>query len=312
MHPRLLKTFLAVARSKSFTRAAQEVHLAQSSVSDQMQSLEAELGAVLFARSKQGLGLTQAGETLVSYAEEMLALADEARGAVVAAAGHQAGLVTIGALETIAAIKLPEWLSAFQSDHPDVSLQLKVAGSGDLLRKLDTGEIDLAFCFDQGGFDERFVRRAIATEPLIVAIHPQAKFMARELDLAGLASMEFLATEVGCAYRAMFDKAFADAGVPAPKPSAEVGSVGAIIRLVAAGAGIALVPRLAAAEALDRGEISEMSWPGSDRTMTLAMIWRRRRVQPPALRSLLTASIDHFAAVRSAGVRPRHAVSSPS
>lgn len=312
MHPRILKTFLTVARSKSFTRAAQEVHLAQSSVSDQMQSLEVELGAVLFARSKQGLALTQAGETLVSYAEGILALADEARGAVAAAAGHEAGLVTIGALETVAAIKLPEWLTAFQLGHPDVSLQLKVVGSGDLLRKLDTGEIDLAFCFDQGGFDERFVKSAIATEPLIFAMHPQTKIMAGGLDLAGLASMAFLATEVGCAYRAMFDKAFANAGIPAPKPSVEVGSIGAIIRLVAAGAGIALVPRLAAAEALDRGEISELSWPGSDQTVTLVMIWRRRRVQPPALRSLLTASIEHFAQARSAGVRPRHAMSSPS
>ncbi len=312
MHPRLLKTFLAVTRSKSFTRAAEEVHLAQSSVSDQMQSLEAELGTALFTRSKQGLELTQAGETLVSYAQEILALTDEARSAVEATAGHVAGSVTIGALETIAAVKLPAWLSAFQNDHPDINLRLKVAGSGDLLRKLESGEIDVAFCFDQGGLDARFVSRVIATELLILATAPAGQFAAGKPDWAELAAMEFLTTEVGCAYRAMFDKAFAEAGIVAPKPAAEVGSIGAIARLVTAGAGIGLVPRLAVAEALDRGEIIELPWPGPTQVVSLVTIWRRRRVQPPALLSLLAAASDHFAPARSADVRPRHARSSPS
>jgi DNA-binding transcriptional LysR family regulator len=312
MNPRLLKTFLVVARSKSFTRAAEEVHLAQSSVSDQMQSLEAELGVALFTRSKQGLELTQAGETLVSYAQELLALADEACAAVAATAGHEAGSVTIGALETIAAVKLPAWLSAFQKDHPDIGLRLKVAGSGDLLRKLETGEIDVAFCFAQAGFEARFVRRAIATEPLVLVMTPASKFAAGKPDLAELASMDFLTTEAGCVYRGMFDTAFAEAGIVAPKPTAEVGSIGAIARLVAADAGIGLVPRLAVAEALDRGEISELPWPGPTQAVTLVMIWRRRRVQPPALRSLLASASDHFARAKSADVLPRHAMSSPS
>src|ERR1700737_3106991 len=65
MYPRLLRTFLAVARSRNITRAAQQIHLAQSSVSDQIQSLETELGTDLFTRSKLGLELTRAGEALM-------------------------------------------------------------------------------------------------------------------------------------------------------------------------------------------------------------------------------------------------------
>ena len=108
MHPRLLKTFLAVARHRNITRAAREVHLAQSSVSDQVQSLESELGVALFTRSRQGLDLTTAGEALKPYAEEILRLAEKARIAVEATTGKTAGTVTIGALETIAAVKLPQ------------------------------------------------------------------------------------------------------------------------------------------------------------------------------------------------------------
>jgi DNA-binding transcriptional LysR family regulator len=77
MHPRLLKTFLAVARHRNITRAAREVHLAQSSVSDQIQSLESELGVTLFTRSRQGLDLTASGAALKPYAEEILQLPSE-------------------------------------------------------------------------------------------------------------------------------------------------------------------------------------------------------------------------------------------
>src|SRR5690242_6782996 len=76
MNPRQLKTFLAVAKQGNITRAASEANLAQSSLSDQMQALEEELGVPLFERSRQGVTLTPAGDVLKSYAEEILALND--------------------------------------------------------------------------------------------------------------------------------------------------------------------------------------------------------------------------------------------
>jgi len=309
MHPRLLKTFLAVARHRNITRAAREVHLAQSSVSDQIQSLESELGVTLFTRSRQGLDLTASGEALKPYAEEILQLADEARIAVEATTGATATTVTIGALETIAAVKLPQWLAAFRDDQPQIGLRLKIAGSDALLRQLEDGEIDVAFCFDKGvfnkgGLDERLARRTISAEPLVLVASAENAAAARQ---GGLAAMRFVVTETGCVYRHLFDTAFAETGMAAPKLAAEVGSIGAIAGLVATGVGMGLVPRLAVADALDRGEIVELPWPGSARTASLVMIWRRRRVQPPALKLLLAAAAKNFAALRSAGDRPRHA-----
>lgn len=313
MRPRLLKTFLAVARCRNITRAAEEIHLAQSSVSDQIQTLETELGTALFTRSKQGLQLTPAGATLKSYAQDILMLAEEARAAVDVAAGHAAGAVTIGALETIASAKLAQWLPDFQAFHPDINLRLKVAGSGDLLGKLEDGDIDVAFCFDRDGFekaDERLARRTLSAEPLILVVPPGEAAMRG--DLSALGDMRFVVTEAGCIYRHLFDEAFAEAGIASPRFAAEVGSIGTIARLVAAGAGLGLVPRLAVVEALDRGEVIEMPWPGPVKTASLAMIWRRRRVQPPALKLLLAAASGNFAPVKPADAHPRHAVSSPS
>ncbi|MER8574200.1 LysR family transcriptional regulator [Mesorhizobium sp. M1338] len=302
MHPRLLKTFLAVARSRNITRAAEVVHLAQSSVSDQIQALETELGAVLFTRAKSGLELTPAGIALRPIAEDLLRLDGEARAAVQAAARQTSGQVTIGALETIASARLATWLAGFQAGHPDITVRMKVAGSGALLRQLEDGEIDVAFCFDRrdvrkDAAGERFARRTIAAEPLVLVAAPGQGSVPS--DLAALAALRFVATEPGCIYRHMFDAAFAEAGVAAPKLAAEVGSIGTIARLVTAGAGLGLVPRLAVKEALARGDIIEMPWPGGIRTAPLTMIWRRQRVQPPALKQLLTAMRDTLVPVPS-------------
>jgi DNA-binding transcriptional LysR family regulator len=307
MHPRLLRTFLAVARSRNITRAAEAVHLAQSSVSDQIQTLETELGVDLFARSKRGLTLTPAGAALGPYAENILALEDEARAAVRMVAGQEAGSVTLGALETIASAWLPQRLSRLHRAHPGLEMRLKVAETGALLRKLEDGEIDLAFCFDRGGFDGKFGWRKIAAEPLVVITSPDREGLAgRRDDLEALAAMPFVVTEAGCVYRLMFDKAFADAGLAAPRIAAEAGSLGAIGRLVAEGVGIAVVPRLAVADALSRGDVREQPWPVPDRTAALVAVWRRRRVQPPALQWALAALSEDRASVRSAGARPRH------
>ncbi|RVD36071.1 LysR family transcriptional regulator, partial [Mesorhizobium sp. M8A.F.Ca.ET.023.02.2.1] len=200
MHPRLLRTFLAVARSRNITRAAEAVHLAQSSVSDQIQSLEAELGTALFTRSKSGLELTPAGLALKPIAEELLRLDGEARAAVLAAAGQTSGALTIGALETIASARLAPWLPGFQASHPDITVRMKVADSGTLLRQLEEGDIDVAFCFDRrdvsnGGADQRFARRTIAAEPLALVAAPGQSAVPR--DLAALAAKRFVATEPG-------------------------------------------------------------------------------------------------------------------
>ncbi|QKC95865.1 LysR family transcriptional regulator [Mesorhizobium sp. NZP2298] len=302
MHPRLLKTFLAVARSRNITRAAEAVHLAQSSVSDQIQTLEAELGAALFTRSKSGLEMTPAGLALKPIAEELLRLDGEGRAAVLAAAGRTSGALSIGALETIASARLAPWLPGFQASHPEITVRMKVADSGTLRHLLRDGDIDVAFCFERrdrvgGAADERLASRTIGAEPLVLVAAPGQATAPRGLE--DLAALRFVATEPGCIYRHMVDTAFAEAGMAAPRLAAEAGSIGAIVRLVAAGAGLGLVPRLAASDALERGDLVELPWPGRMRAAPLAMIWRRRRVQPPALRQLLAAARDILAPERS-------------
>lgn len=277
IRPSFLKTFLAVAHSRNITRAATEVHLAQSSVSDQIQLLESELGTHLFTRARTGLELTPAGEVFQQYAEEILALMDEARLAMDLAAGKPSRRLAIGALETIAAARVPQWLTTFQASHPGVAVQLKVAGSGELLRLLESGAIDIALCFDKGERDARLAQRSLSTEALVLVAAPGAQ-----------AARHYVATEVGCIYRHLLDQSFADAGLARPQLAAEVDSIRAITRLVAAGAGLALLPRLAVADELAAGTLAELPWPGpTQATVSLVALWRRCRVQPQALQAFL-------------------------
>lgn len=121
--------------------------------------------------------------------------------------------------------------------------------------------------------------------PLVMIGPPAAGSI---FDPDALRAETFITTEPGCVYRHLFDQAWRQIGLKPPRPFAEVGSIEAIVRLVAAGSGYALVPRIAAREAFERGAIAAIPSSGFELVATLDMVWRRRRVQPPSLTLLLT------------------------
>jgi DNA-binding transcriptional LysR family regulator len=294
MNPRLMKTFLAVLRHSSFTRAAEEVHLAQSTVSDQIQTLESELSTPLFVRAKGALVAMPAAVALRPYAEEILKLGDEGRAAVAHAVGQEIQTLTIGSLETIASNRLAPLLSRFRALNPKTDIKIKIGGTGELRRLLEHGDLDAAICFHNDGPSDSFVIRTLGSEPL--ALIQSTKHERRHYaDLTALAAAEFVVTEVGCTYRRMFDGLFRQHGAEPPRPAAEVDSVAAIINFVAAGTWLGLAPRLAVEAATRRGEIQEVAWPGALPRVPLTMIWRRRRIQRPGLKQLLDAATRQFA-----------------
>lgn len=196
------------------------------------------------------------------------------------------------------------WLSLFGKQNPGLGLKLKIGGSGELLARLQAGSIDVAFTFDRGPQDQRFAMRRVSNEPLVLIASRHSQARPPE-SLAALSTAPFIATESGCVYRHLFDTAFGAADVAAPPIVTEADSIATIIRLVASGAGYALVPGLAVRAA--RGDVIELPWPGEPPTAALVMMWRRRRVQPPALALLLQSASDELLPVRPADARLRHA-----
>lgn len=277
-----LRTFLAVASTRSFTKAGQKVHLAQSSVTEQIQALEDDLGVALFERSKRKLALTDAGAQLVQYAESLLSLAADARAAVTGNAGALSGRLAVGALETLCVHWLAPLLAGFQRNHPGLELDLRVGGTGELRNAVKDGTLDLCFSFTQPPPDAGLLSECVGADDMVVLLPAGHALAARgSVGPQQLARERFLVTAQGCAYRIMFESAFAGAGCESPPVAGEYGSLGAIVGMVRSGFGCALMPRLALA-GLDGG-FAALPWEGGAGSVAIHMIWRARQL-PAALR----------------------------
>lgn len=310
MELRQLKTFLAVASTLNFTRAAEQLHLAQSSVTEQIQTLESDLGTALFDRSRRKLQMTEAGRRLIDYASDVLCLVDEARASVADAAGLHAGALTIGALETLAVSRLPPLLTAFGQTHPMVELQLKVEGSGALRGAVRNGAMDVCFRFGEPAADPDVENEVVALEPLVIIAPPGHRLAGRDAaELADFAGEAFLVTGEGCVYRQMFEDAFPPDRPGRPRLAGEFGSITAIRRLVQSGLGCAIVPALVTLDASE--DLVILPWTGNAGSVPVVMSWRPRRVQPQVLDAFLNAARQSLRVLRSSDDRLQREALSP-
>src|SRR5260221_8290680 len=139
-----LLTFSVVARLGGITRAADELNTVQSNVTQRVKALEAEIGTALFERHSRGMTLTGAGRRLLPYAQRMAALSREA---MLAARddGEPKGPLSIGSMETTAAVRLPLLLAEFHRRFPAVGLGLRTSTTADLVPRVLAGTLDGAF-----------------------------------------------------------------------------------------------------------------------------------------------------------------------
>lgn len=304
MQLRHLKTFVAVASTLNITRAAEDIHLAQSSVSEQIQALEADLGTALFDRSRRRLRLTEAGCRLLEHTGDLLALADEARSAVADAGGVVTGILTIGGLETLCASRLPPLLARFCRAHPSVRLQLKAGGSGELRSGTRAGTMDVCFAFGAPARNSDLQSEVVARESLVVIAPRGHRLAGRDVvGPADIADETFLVTEEGCVYRQMFEDAILSGSLRRPRIAGEFSSLAAIRSLVESGLGCALVPRLVLGDTAS----NLISLPWNVGSVPISMIWRRRRLQSPILRLFLETARESFGVVIPADARHRRA-----
>ncbi len=137
-----LEQFVAVARARNFTRAAEELHLSQSALSRAIQKLEDQMGEPLFERKPREVVLTDLGELLLVRAKEILRLVEDTF-AELSDAGSN-GRIRLGAIPTIAPYFLPELLRSFGDAHPNISVVVQEDTTENLIKRCSHGEIDLA------------------------------------------------------------------------------------------------------------------------------------------------------------------------
>jgi DNA-binding transcriptional LysR family regulator len=171
MDLRQLSTFRVVAEKLNFTRAAEQLHLAQSSVSAQIRSLERELGVMLFDRIGKQVHLTDAGKKLYGYARRIQGMTDEIRSEV-AAKQYLHGTLTIRMPESLAAAYMPEVIIRYNRIYPDVRLNFINCSDLELARELNTGHIDIALLMTDDMTMRDVTLRYLKTEPLKLCCSP--------------------------------------------------------------------------------------------------------------------------------------------
>lgn len=144
MKPKDAEYVLAVAKHRSFTKAAQELYIAQSSLSRYINALEARHGVELFDRTTVPLGLTLAGKRFVSYAKEFLLLSDKMRTEFHNIKGQQAGKLCFGVPTEIGAYILPKFLPVFVDQYPAIEVQISGGTTKELSLMLTTNTVDIS------------------------------------------------------------------------------------------------------------------------------------------------------------------------
>jgi DNA-binding transcriptional LysR family regulator len=246
---RRLRVLAEVARRGSFSAAADALYLSQSAVSQQVATLEKEVGLPLLERTSDGPKLTDAGATLVGHADAAIARLEEAEQEVAAIAGLEGGELRIASFPTASAVLLTEALAEFKTTHPGVRLSVTEAEPEQSLPMLHAAEVDLALTFDYTTLpaaEERDVERELLlSESMYVALprdHPLAA--ADRVRLADLAEEAWVCgTRPSSCSRAVVETCRA-AGFD-PRIAFESDEYAVLQGYVAAGLGYTLLPDLA-------------------------------------------------------------------
>lgn len=241
-----LRYFLAVARLRNFSRAAEQCHVAQPSLSQQIMKLESELGEKLFERTRREVTLTSAGELLTAHAERVLAEVELAGESVRELRGLVRGRVIVGALPTVAPYFLPQRLRAFTAKFPAVDVVVNEDTTTRLAAALRAKELDVAIVslpVERPGlvFEEFFSEKLLVALP---AKHPLAK--KRQLTLPDLEQEAFiLMKEEHCLSGQALQ--FCQLKGFAPRVSFRSAQIETVLAFVARGWGVSIVPAMACA-----------------------------------------------------------------
>jgi DNA-binding transcriptional LysR family regulator len=286
MDLRQLKTFQVVARWLNFSRAADELSYAQSTVSAQIIALEEDLGVRLFDRLGRRVLLTEAGQRLVPYAKKILSLADQTH-ADVGGSKEPIGHLTMRIPETLGVYRFPPVINQFHANHPGVRLEYAHCthrGLGEDLRK---GLTDLAFLITDSFEADDLYTEELGTEPLVVVAHAAHRLATTEaVEAHDLEGETILLSRVECDYRRAFERILDEAHVDLG-PQFEFTCLEAVKRCVIAGTGITILPAIAVHEEIERQQLVALPWAEGGLEAVTMMIWHKEKWLSPTLRAFM-------------------------
>jgi molybdate transport repressor ModE-like protein len=256
-----LRLLVEVERRGSVSAAAKAVGIGQSSASEHLRLLEAAAGQRLVERNGRGSRLTEAGRVLASSAGQALATLAAGEEELQALAGLDAGTVHIGASTTPGVYLLPDTLGCFQRDHPNVAIEVEIAGTGEIIERLLAGRVQLALVGETTVDDRVELEPFLADEIVGVARPGLLAVRHGAVRSDALGKQTLLVREASSSTRQTAERALSEAGVRTENVW-ELDSSEAIKRAAREGLGVAFLSRYAVAEEVERGELESFRLAG--------------------------------------------------
>ena len=269
METSALRMFRAVAETGSVSRAAERMNCVQSNVTARLRKLEEELGTPLFTRTTRGMAPTPAGRVLQGYAQRLLGLVDEAERAV-RAVRKGAGPLSLGSMETTAAVRLPAILARFHHQYPDVELSLLTGNSEEMVHAVLDRRLDGALV--GGRIDHAELCSKIIYNEELVLVHD-----------GQIGDKPVLLTfRRGCSYRAQAERWLRETG-RLPVRMMEFGTLDGILGCVSAGMGCTVLPRTVVDRPQYTGMLCFEPLPAAIADVPTQLIWRADAPPNPTL-----------------------------
>jgi DNA-binding transcriptional LysR family regulator len=307
MELRHLRTIAAVARHRSFTKAGEELYLAQSAISQQIRRLERELGFEVFRRTSRSVELTAEGQVILGYAQRVLAEVDGLHSELEELTGLLRGQLRIGGVYPTGPYDLFGMLADFRAAHPEVAVYMVEDTQDDVIAALRADELDCAFtALDPDTLGNEFAATLLWDEELIVALpagHPLCA--QRRVTFEQLADEDLIAFRENSALRRRLESTMAARGLE-PRNAFICTEMAAVRALTSKGLGVAVMPRSIAQEP---GPPIETRPIGPERlTWPVALIWRAARRQTPAGKAFLKVALEYAERTENAARAERPAL----
>lgn len=255
-----LRTFLSLVKMQSFSKTAEALDYAQSSVSGQIKSLEEEVGCALFERIGRKVYMTGEGKAFLPFATRMYDTYLEATQTI---GGNKkpSGTLTIGAPESLSVYKLPQLFMRFRELYPNVELKVKMDNCCNIYKMLNNNQIDLAFVLEDAPVKEGYECQSIGEEEILLLSNKPIEEKDNDDALSNRIASEtmMLVEELSCCYNDVFMNHLKEDNVE-PGCIALYGSVEMIKKCVESSMGFGVLPKMAVEEELSSGTLYNMNY----------------------------------------------------